>query len=138
MQNDMRDRLVELFGDESCPKQIPCDICEYQDFYNCHHYARADHLIANGVILPPCKVGDKVYMIGTNIKQNYVYSGWDYVKAKPVYEIKETKKYFVYEYVVPNIEWVFVNFYNIGKTVFLTKEQAEQKLKEMRVENGNL
>jgi hypothetical protein len=50
MQNDMRDRLVEILGDKSCPKQIPCDICEYQDFYNCHHYAVADHLIANGVV----------------------------------------------------------------------------------------
>ena len=119
MQNDMRDRLVKLL-----------------DGFTDNHYCwtddeLADHLIANCVIVPPCKVGDTVYMIGTNIKQNYVYSGWDSLNEKPVYNAEETITYFVYEKIVPNIEWVFINFYTIGKTVFLTKDQAEQKLKEL-------
>ena len=40
----MRDRLIELLGDYLYSEQI------------------ADHLLKNGVIVPPCKVGDVVYM----------------------------------------------------------------------------
>ena len=143
MQNDMRDRLVELLRADmrnECDKHEDCLDCPYyNDEDACYEHLAtvcADHLIANGVIVPPCKVGDTVYMIGTNIKQDYVYSGWDSLNEKPVYNAEETITYFVYEKIVPNIEWVLINFYTIGKTVFLTKDQAEQKLKEMRVENG--
>ena len=31
MQNEMRDRLIELLGNRCCSKQIPCEICEYQN-----------------------------------------------------------------------------------------------------------
>ena len=41
----MRDRLIELLGDYLYSEQI------------------ADHLLENGVIVPPCKVGDEVYEI---------------------------------------------------------------------------
>ena len=44
MQNDMRDRLIKLIDKHSMfAEEI------------------ADHLIANGVILPPCRVGDSCY-----------------------------------------------------------------------------
>lgn len=41
----MRDRLIELLGDYLYSEQI------------------VDHLLKNGVIAPPCKVGDKVYKV---------------------------------------------------------------------------
>ena len=50
MANDMRDRLVKLLGNRCCNKQIPCEICEYENFADCHRYALADHLIANDVV----------------------------------------------------------------------------------------
>lgn len=53
MQNDMRDRLVELLGDYLYSEQI------------------ADHLIANGVILPPCNVGETLYLVQIGYKGNY-------------------------------------------------------------------
>ena len=64
----------------------------------------AEELLANGVIVPPCKVGDIVYVIS---KGNIL----------PYYEIK---------YLLPDY---------FGKTVFLTKEEAEAKLKELK-DNG--
>ena len=49
-----REKLIELLGWK----------------YNCVDRNRclneqADHLLANGVIVPPCKVGNKVYYINT-------------------------------------------------------------------------
>ena len=50
MNNEMRNRLIELLQKE---------------FYDEYDFAAiADHLIANGVIVPPCKVGDTVYYHG--------------------------------------------------------------------------
>lgn len=45
----MRDRLIELL------KNAPRNTRAFYDQY-------ADYLIANGVIVPPCKVGDDVYI----------------------------------------------------------------------------
>ena len=78
-------------------------------------YAEADALLANGVILPPCKVGDKVYCIeyvfGT-VEKCRVY-GFSFVNGKK-------------QLLVDNGESKFVttNWYP-------TKEEAEAKLKEL-------
>lgn len=79
----------------------------------------ADHLIANEVIVPPCKVGDTVYMLG-------VFTG----------QIIETKVESIH-YNQSGIYLCFENFttasidQQLGKTVFRTKEEAEEKLKEL-------
>ena len=58
----MRDRLIELLMNS--PK-LPITVGgrtngkTYQTAGNI-----ADHLLANGVIVPPCRVGDTVYYIG--------------------------------------------------------------------------
>lgn len=58
----MRERLIELIkqGDKTFADkyagEILSHIDELYDFI-------ADHLLANGVIIPKCKVGDKVYLI---------------------------------------------------------------------------
>ena len=74
-----------------------------------------EELLANGVIVPPCKVGDMVYEINTE---------------NPFEEdlrVMETKveRFFV---------GTSIDIHSmdcIGKTVFLTKEDAEEKLKEL-------
>ena len=48
----MRDRLIKLLRDSGCSD-------EFETFEDI-----ADYLIENGVIVPPCKVGDKIYYIG--------------------------------------------------------------------------
>ena len=62
MQND-RDRLVELLQ-------------EYTDNNNGggNNHGRADHLIANDVIVPPCKIGETLYLIQIDFKGNYSLS----------------------------------------------------------------
>jgi hypothetical protein len=44
----------------------------------------ADHLLANGVIVPPCKVGDKVYYISAvgNIIENEITHIGSYCEGK--------------------------------------------------------
>ena len=67
----------------------------------------ADYLLEHGVIVPPCKVGDTVYQID----------------AERVFESKV--KAIVYD--TNNIAF---DERSIGKTVFLTREEAERALKE--------
>ena len=64
-------------------------------------------------IIPPCKVGDKVYwfnLINTIVEAEVIQIGLD----------AKTESGYVYD----------IPFSDFGKTVFLTKEEAEEKLKE--------
>lgn len=67
-----RDRLIELFEAVekdpaiTCPHyktDKTCDTCKYTiNNFMCNHTERmVDYLLASGVILPPCKVGDTIY-----------------------------------------------------------------------------
>lgn len=79
------------------------------------HWAEivADYLLANGVIVLPCKVGDTVYqMDGVRIYELTILD-ISLHKNKPYYET----------------ESIDFDDNAIGKTVFLTKEEAEQALK---------
>ena len=71
----------------------------------------ADYLLENGVIVPPVKVGDVVYMI---VKKRAK------VSREYFHFIKKTKLTFL------NLERVLKTW---GKTVFLTKAEAEKALK---------
>ena len=113
----MKNRLIELISG------LPFS-AEYEK-YNSLEFAEhlADHLLANGVIVPPCKAGDIVYVISKGnilpftvnriIITNYIKIKVDYILGRD-YEIK---------YLLPD---------HFGKTVFLTKEEAEEKLKELQ------
>lgn len=112
----MRDRLIELL-DEA--------IKDGSESYS----NIADYLLKNGVIVPPCKVGDTVYVINEweveetavfSMKIESVDSGWVvFLKARVTdYAIKSKDGY----------ASVFKTFI-FGKTVFLTREEAERALK---------
>lgn len=92
----MKDRLIELIEEAVQGSAYSCDV--------------ADYLLENGVIVPPCKVGDTIYMIVEK-------------RAKVTREyfrfVKKTKLTFL------NLERVLEDF---GKTVFLTKEEAQKAL----------
>jgi hypothetical protein len=106
----MRDRLVELLSGKSI--DTPVDV-EYV----------ADCILEDGWIRPPCKVGDTVY----TVNRKPLASHWDEHR----YIIDEWDEYKVCE--IP----FSLTLWECGwDKVVLTKEQAEQKLKEMRVENG--
>ena len=114
----MKDRLIELISG------LPFS-AEYEK-YNSLEFAEhlADHLLANGVIVPPCKAGDTVYMVG-------VFTG----------QIIETKV----EAIHHNESGIYLCLENfttasidqqLGKTVFLTKEEAEAELEKRGKENA--
>ena len=85
----MRDRLIELIiqADNKCANTISCGECEHcGKGEECINHNIADHLIANGVILPPCKVGQTVWFIGdgkmveTNAEKIILKQGGIYIK----------------------------------------------------------
>ena len=81
----------------------------------------ADHLISNGVIVPPCKVGDTVYTYGARRVKPWkiCFLG---VNSRGEYKFHVADE--GYKHMIE--AWN----YDIGKTVFLTKEDAEKALKE--------
>lgn len=112
----MRDRLIELLMVPIYPKEgaDPAEVV-------------ADYLLDNGVIVPPCKVGDTVYYL--NFYNHIMLYKHEVYEAKvvrlvvtrycvsPVIRVKSV--YSTYE--IPGVEF--------GKNVFITREEAEQALK---------
>ncbi len=107
-----RDRLIELLSKKSPIGMMTEDIEEL-----------TDHLLANGVIVPPCKVGDKTYSVG-------VFTG-QIISSEVVSIISSENDYFLH---LENETVVCVS-QQLGKTVFLTKEEAEVELRK-RSENN--
>ena len=107
----MRDRLIELLNDLN----VWDDYISNEDI--------ADHLIANGVIVPPYKsAGDEIYIhqFDNNEKKVVVECGiieCDTANEWYIVKLKDGR--------ILNLLFAFV-----GKTVFLTKEEAERALKE--------
>lgn len=124
----MKSRLIELLRDaRKNTKGANCDL-EREHLF-------ADYLLANGVIVPPCKVGDDVY-----IPWHYNgISGIAYFKVTHI--IMDCKKSYVKTDFVTDDEGFWdlcnggkFNFDDFGKTIFLTKKEAEKALKEGAVD----
>lgn len=79
----------------------------------------ADHLIANGVILSPVDIGKTVYkvsLIGKIVSLNVVN----------------------YDYDVITSPYDLISFNSFGKTVFLTREEAEKALERSKGNETNI
>ena len=125
-----KEKLVELINEadsnynfELSVGKIPKPRVEYE----------AEFLLKNGVIVPPCKVGDTVWVIRSqtsNGKNLYILE--DRVK-RIVMERQECLQpawtRIEFENITSEFEWGFSN-------IFLTKEQAEKVLAEKRADNG--
>ena len=123
----MRDRLIGLLLSKSCLNnecpESQCDECDCIPVAIGDADKIADHLLENGAIVPPCKVGDKVYRVvtmGTGVTFKKV--GFNTYRAK-----EQTIKHFIRCVTVTKNNFFDV-IENFGKTVFLTKEEAEQAL----------
>lgn len=126
-----RDKLIGLLGNLSisCEEKIGCINCKYNKEMCCKLKRKADYLLENGVIVPPCEVGDTVYMPwewnGTNgvailtVTHIIINGLHSYIKA-PFYSDDE-------EYSC-KYDYGRFDFNDIGKTVFLTREEAEKAL----------
>ena len=99
----MRDRLIELFDNWGLEQHIP---------FHTERAMLADYLLANGVIVPPCKVGDTVYF-----KSEYVHG----VLSDTVENIRIQSNGITVHTVANKHLW--------GDEVFLTREEAERALK---------
>ena len=76
----------------------------------------------------PCKIGTEVYDI----------TWWDNVQEKVVVKGKAYYRT-VHKHKVTKLPFAYSDIDNFGKTVFLTKSEAEVKLKELRgMENGSM
>lgn len=63
----MRDRLIELLNKKY---DHFCDQCGVNKDSR-YTENLADYLLKNGVIVPPCKVGDTVYAVSNNSAKQY-------------------------------------------------------------------
>jgi len=118
----MRDRLIELIH-TFCKKENV--LLFNKEILN----KFADYLFADGWMRPPCKVGDIVYYvskhpINLSVRENTIYEAHIARIVTTRYGttlvIQIHNSYGCTE--IPDAE-------DFGKTVFLTKEEAEQALK---------
>lgn len=119
----MRDRLIKLILNTPVLKFPSGSRAQGKIYQTAQNLA--DHLLANGVIVPPCKVGDTVYFLPQeeileatviNIEVNYYTNPQMWL----------TIEYCLYHrnHYKTRIDLM------LGKVVFLTKEEAEKALKE--------
>lgn len=108
----MRDRLIELLqqAHDGCVKISSQRL--------------ADYLLENGVIVLPCEIGQRLYDV-TEFFNGCLYPEMYELKENGMYLEKTDKGNIVFTY-----DGMYINNEDIGKTFFLTKEQAEAKLKE--------
>jgi hypothetical protein len=114
-----REKLVELITKGSIEFANSVNIDGYMGYM-------ANYLLANGVIVPPCKVGDTFYVASLRWKPLGEKSHWE----------RQVEK-FVVDHIRYDGECLFLDDYSrrsitlndIGKTVFLSREDAEKALK---------
>ena len=116
----MKDRLIELIKG-SCKKVgdyiARCDVMPTSDEI-CE--VRANYLIENGVIVPPCKVGDVVYSVFE-----------DDVIEDEIILIEVTESAIYLSTCTERYMWVNGYLYSemLDQKLYITKEEAEQALK---------
>jgi hypothetical protein len=135
----MRDKLIEILRKPIFPHELADPI-----------EAVADYLLANGVIILPCKLGQKIYAVGNKL------DAWQIKECKAdEFVIDKQRSQVLVHFECDNDcegcpfnswaqefsgEWScdgeygqsMIDFDDIGKTVFLSREAAEAALEEER------
>ncbi len=121
----MRNRLIELLLQSEPIKVRDFD----DDWLDGEIEDIADYLIANGVIVPPCKLGDTVYEVSLNTKE---------VKKAKVcgFEISTGNEVSLVYYLDGNMritsESLFKKANFTGKKLCLNEKEAEQALSKLQ------
>ena len=129
------ERLTEKIGNTNCVKGCGSNCkygfqhCRTEDWENCKtiddvidKLAEYEGLEEQGRLVKlPCKIGTEVYDI----------TWWDDVQEKVVVKGKAYYRT-VHKHKVTKLPFTYSDIDNFGKTVFLTKSEAEAKLKELR------
>lgn len=144
----MRDRLIELMRDfceyTHCLGKNDLSICQNQ----CSRVSKlADHLLENGVIVPPCKVGDVVYRLDDIVWhseccdcEHYLIGGFgdpsECGRTKYGEKHADCIKIIAKAVTLQDIAY-YIYAKDFGKNVFLTREEAEKALKERSERDDN-
>ena len=130
------ERLTEKIGNTNCVKGCGSNCkygfqhCSTEDWENCKtiddvidKLAEYEGLEEQGLLLRlPCKIGTKDYKI----------TWWDDVQKKVVVKGK-TYYRTIHKHKVSKSTFGYTDIDDFGKTVLVTKSEAEQKLVEMKV-----
>lgn len=138
----MRDRLIDILSKPIHPKE-GVNLAEVV----------ADYLLDNGVIVPPCKVGDTVYVIAEKHPCYACYFADDFchkncsIKDKTKLVVKEATVRAIYicegakeiHVEFERRKWLIgymstCGFDDYGKIIFHAKEEAEKALAERSAE----
>ena len=127
----MRDRLIELF--ERFDYYAPCERCtkSIKMCEKCKNERYTDYLLANGVIVPPCKVGQTIYY-HFQFSNKRILPFTRKAKVKKICCSNNKMKFVVDAELIDAKEKGIMksfDFDDFGKTVFLTRQEAEQALK---------
>lgn len=107
----------------------------YKIFQNCPHFKDRSRFLEL-----PCKVGDTAWIIvryknGNGHFYTGIVTGVHVTDRKTIYKLPCKRFNYIVIRFLQTDSLKHINFNEIGKTVFFTKEQAEQALKE-RENNG--
>lgn len=127
----MKDRLTKLI----LQSDILCDSCGENAPSHCAE-ALADYLLKRGVSVPLCGIGEKVYAMYDI--SNYDFNGKQRQRNCMITSLgskrKPARSNYGFLYDITRIEIREIDYRKcyenlIGKTIFLTREEAEQVLK---------
>ena len=131
-----RERLVELIKNADTDENLGWydlyDLCDKKG--GCAEYF-ADYLMSNNVVVLPCNVLDTVF---------YINEYYDlYLHKDTIYEAKVARMVITKNNEISLVIHIknenglteYPNVKSFGKTVFLSRKEAEAKLREMR--DGN-
>lgn len=141
----MKEKLIDLLTDNLDRCDNPLQRCSDEQVERL-----AEHLIQNGVIVPPCKVGDTVWRV-EDVWHLDDKETWTYHYEKEVLEFMvrsisvscNSKGVWTYKLRICQMQngktidkQRNIDFRDVGMTIFLTKEEAEKALKG--AENGDV
>lgn len=126
-----RERLIELL--EQAKEKATDTIGSLNNGFGAWY---ADYLLANGAIAPPVSVGDVVYALPPCWSKEDSVSAYQITNFIISHNKKGvwTKKYRAMWFVNGKTVDAQINFWfdDIGRTVFLTREEAEKALERSR------
>ena len=110
-----RERLIRIIENSKVMERCGCHYNDVEKYIN----ELTDYLLKNEVMVPPCKAGDMVYTLCFNEIDKSVVVSTEYSSALGFSYMSSNGRF-------PTL----FRERNIGKTVFLTREEAEKALKE--------
>lgn len=135
------ERLTKTYSDgtHGASDSLPCGENSY-DYKNLliEKLGKYEDLEEQDILVKlPCKVGDIVYCIFNRYtKCTFSNEEFDECNCQGCeYECDSKKENYVQDMRAYSLDWIVTNLKKFGKTVFLTREEAEAKLKELRGSN---